>query len=164
MQGDRVMVPVRVLTKAFDAALSWDSATDTVTVTTGSGALTTGNSFYDQESLFWLSRVICAESGNQPLKGQMAVGNVIMNRVNSDLFPDTVLGVVSQKNQFTTYRNGKLAQRTPNVSSVLAAKLVLDGGVVEETRGALYFDSLVNSWASRSKTYIATIGGHKFYR
>jgi hypothetical protein len=61
-------------------------------------------------------------------------------------------------------RGGKLANRTPNESSVLAAKLVLDGGVVEETEGALYFDSLARSWASRSKTYLCTIGGHKFYR
>jgi len=46
---------------------------------------------------------------------------------------------------------------------VIAAKLVMDGAVVEETRGALYFDSLVRSWAARHKTYIATLGGHKFY-
>ena len=39
----------------------------------------------------------------------------------------------------------------------------MDGGVVEETKGALYFDSGSNSWAARNKDLIATIGGHKFY-
>ena len=47
---------------------------------------------------------------------------------------------------------------------MIAAKLVLDGGEVEETENALYFDSCSTSWAARNKTYVATIGGHKFYR
>lgn len=164
MQDDRVMVPVRVLTKAFDAELSWDGATNTVTVTGGSGAIVSGDSFYDQDDLFWLSRVIYAESRNQPLKGRMAVGNVVLNRVTSPAFPNTILEVLAQKNQFTTYRSGKLAERTPDEGSVIAAKLVLDGGVVEETEGALYFDSQANSWAARSKVCVSVIGGHKFYR
>jgi len=91
------------------------------------------------------------------------VGNVVMNRVESSRFPNTVKGVLSQKNQFSTYKNGKLANRTPNESSVIAAKLVLDGGVVEECEGALYFDSASRSWASRNRECIAVIGGHKFY-
>ena len=93
----------------------------------------------------------------------MAVGNVVLNRVASPIYPNTIEGVLAQKNQFSTYRSGSLAKRTPNESSVIAAKLVLDGGVVEETRGALYFDSSVGSWASRNRNCIAVIGGHKFY-
>jgi hypothetical protein len=46
---------------------------------------------------------------------------------------------------------------------VAAAKLVLDGAVVEKTRNALYFDSTPNSWAARNRTCIAVIGGHRFY-
>ncbi len=164
MNGDRVMIPLRILTKAFQADLKWESASNTVCVQRSSGALISGDQYYNQDDLFWLSRVIYAESGNQSLKGQMAVGNVIMNRVNSHLFPNGIHEVIAQRNQFTTYRGGKLANRTPNESSVLAAKLVMDGGVVAETEGALYFDSLANSWASRSKTYVCTLGGHKFYR
>ena len=164
MQGDRVMIPLKILTRAFDAKLSWNSSNNVITVQRGSGAITRGDQFYNQDSLFWLSRVIYAESGNQSLEGKMAVGNVVMNRVNSPLFPNTILGVLSQRNQFTTYRGGNLAYRTPNEGSVIAAKLVLDGGVVEETSGALYFDSLVNSWASRHKTFVCKLGAHKFYR
>ena len=111
-----------------------------------------------------LSRIIYAESGNQSLKGKMAVGNVIMNRVKSKKFPNSIVGVLSQKNQFSTYQGGALANRKPNQSSVIAAKLVLDGGVVAETRGALYFDSLVNSWSSRNRTYLCKLGDHNFYR
>lgn len=164
MEDGRVIVPLWVVAKAFDAQVGWDAAAGVVTVTRGSGAIQSGDSYYDQENLFWLSRVIYAESGNQSLEGQMAVGNVVMNRVNSPIFPNSVQGVLAQKNQFTTYKGGRLADRTPNASSVISAKLVLDGGVVEETEGALYFDSAVRSWASRNKECIAVIGGHKFYR
>ena len=163
-QGDNMLVPLRLLTKAFDAQLSWDAATETISVVRGSGALVNGDQYYNQEDLFWLSRVIHAESGNQSLKGKMAVGNVVMNRVESHIFPNSIVGVLSQRNQFTTWRGGKLANRTPNEGSVIAAKLVLEGAVVEESEGALFFDSLKSSWASRTKTYVCTIGGHKFYR
>ena len=163
LTGNRVTVPLSALTEAFDADLKWNGATGTVAVTRGSGGLTPGNQFYNEKDLFWLSRVIYAESGNQPLDGKIAVGNVIMNRVKSPMFPSTVESVLAQKNQFTTYRSGQLAKRTPNASSVAAAKLVLDGAVVEKTRNALYFDSTPNSWAARNRTCIAVIGGHRFY-
>jgi len=159
----RVMVPLNVLTKAFDAKLSWDGATNTIYVVRGTGALMSGDQYYKQDDLFWLSRVIFAESGNQSMKGKMAVGNVVLNRVSSPLFPNNIMEVLSQRNQFSTWLGGRLANRTPSESCVIAAKLVMDGAVVEETRGALYFDSLVRSWAARHKTYIATLGGHKFY-
>lgn len=164
MSDGRAMVPLWAVAKAFDAKVGWDSATGTVTVTTGTGAIRSGESYYNQNDLFWLSRVIYAESGNQPLEGQMAVGNVVMNRVASPIYPNSVEGVLAQKNQFTTYKSGKLADRTPNTSSIIAAKLVLDGGVVEDVAGALYFDSSSNSWAARNKEFVATIGNHKFYK
>ena len=164
MAGGRVIVPLWAVAKAFDAQVGWDGATGTVTVTRGSGAIQSGEAFYNQNDLFWLSRVIYAESGNQPLEGQMAVGIVVLNRVKSPIYPNTVEGVLAQKNQFSTYKSGQLAQRTPNESSIIAAKLVLDGGVVEEVESALYFDSSVNSWAARNKEYAATIGNHKFYK
>ncbi len=159
----QVTVPLSVVTEAFGATLSWNASTGVVAVTRGSGGIQSGEQYYNSDDLFWLSRVIYAESGNQPLEGQMAVGNVILNRVSSPIFPNSILGVLSQKNQFTTYQSGRLANRTPNASSVIAAKLVLDGGVVEETEGAMYFDSTPNSWASRNKTCVAVIGGHRFY-
>lgn len=162
-EGGQVSVPLRTVAKAFGAAVNYDSATKVTSVTRGSGAIQSGDSYYDQEDLFWLSRVIYRESGNQTMEGQMAVGNVILNRIADPIFPDTVEGVLAQKNQFSTYASGVLAKTDPSQASVIAAKLVLDGGVVEETRGALFFDSGVNSWASRNREHIATLGGHKFY-
>ena len=164
MVGGKVTVPLSVLVKAFDARLSWDAASGTDVVNRGSGAIQSGDSYYNQDDLFWLSRIIQAECGNQPLEGRMAVGNVVLNRVKNPAFPSTVKGVLSQKNQFTTWKNGALANRTPNATSVIAAKLVLDGGEVESTKGATFFDSNSNSWAARNKTCVAVIGNHKFYK
>lgn len=164
MKNGSVVVPLKSLTKAFDAALTWNQATGVTTVSRGSGAIASGEAFYNKDDLFWLSRIVFAESGNQPLEGKISVANVVLNRVKSPIFPNTVQGVLAQKNQFTTYNGGRLGNRTPNDGSVIAAKLAMDGAVVEETADALYFDSAANSWASRNKTYVATIGGHKFYR
>ena len=89
--NDRVTVPLSVLTEAFDASLTWNAATGVVAVTRGSGALTPADQYYNQDDLFWLCRIIYAESGNQPLEGMMAVGNVVLNRVNDPIYPNTCL-------------------------------------------------------------------------
>ena len=80
-EGGQVSVPLRTVAKAFGAAVNYDSATKVTSVTRGSGAIQSGDSYYDQEDLFWLSRVIYRESGNQTMEGQMAVGNVILKTV-----------------------------------------------------------------------------------
>lgn len=165
-QSDQAMVSLDALVKAFDANLGWDGEAGTFVVTRGSGAIESADTYYREEDLFWLSRVIYAESGNQVLEGKMGVGIVVLNRVNdrSGIWPDSVKGVISQRNQFSTYKNGKLANRTPNAESVVAAKLVLDGGVVEEVKDAFFFDTFrSNSWAARNKSVLGAIGGHRFY-
>ena len=163
MVNDMVTVPLSTLVEAFGATLTWDGATGVTRIARGTGGIVPGDAFYNQNDLFWLSRVIYAESGNQSLEGQMAVGNVVMNRVAHPAYPNTVEGVLAQKNQFSTYKSGALANRTPTEKCVIAAKLVLDGGEVAETDGALYFDSARSSWASRNRQYAATLGGHTFY-
>ncbi|MFI3252756.1 MAG: cell wall hydrolase [Eubacteriales bacterium] len=162
LEGD-VLVPLSTLTRAFDATLYWDPLTSIITVTTGSGGILSGDQFYNADDLFWLSRVVFAESGSEPLEGKMGVAIVVYNRIADDWYPSTVLGVLSQKNQFTTYQNGALANRTPNESSIIASKLVMDGGVVEEIANATHFDSISGSWASKNLDTILVIGGHTFY-
>ena len=110
-----------------------------------------------------LSRIIYAESGNQSLDGKIAVGNVVLNRVASPRFPNTVYEVIFQRNQFTPAMTGSI-NRTPSAESVIAAKLCLDGA---NTAGdALYFvnpNMSPYSWASRNRPYVATIGAHAFF-
>ncbi len=105
-------------------------------ITSGSGPILSGEQAYQADVVYWLSRIIYAESGNQPLDGKIAVGNVVLNRVASPRFPNSVYEVIFQRNQFTPAANGSI-NRTPSAESVVAAKLCLDGA---NTAGsALYF-------------------------
>ncbi len=155
-----VMLPLDVLCKAFDATCisHMDGSFD---LFTGSGALTYGGQYYDSNDLYWLSRIINAESGNQPLSGKIAVGNVILNRVKDSRFTNSIYGVIFQKNQFTPARTGSI-NRTPNAESVLAAKLCLDGAVALDN--VLYFNQKgLRCWAAKNRPFVATIAGHNFY-
>lgn len=61
--------------------------------------------------------MVYAESGNQSLDGKIAVANVVLNRVKSPIFPNTIEGVLAQKNQFPTYGSGSLAAHPNEAAS-----------------------------------------------
>lgn len=156
-------IPVRTLAQILTMGITYDAAKGQVHLTSPAapGYLLDGDVAYDEETLLWLSRIIYCESGNQSLEGKIAVGNVVMNRVNSDRFPNTVYDVIFQKNQFSP-ASSRSIYRDPNEESVLAAKLVMDGAVALE--GVLFFNRAgMNCYASRNRDYVATIGEHSFY-
>lgn len=160
---DQVAVPVRLLAEALNLTVGYDGETGCVSLESSDevGYLADGESYYDEESLYWLSRIIFSESGNQSLSGKIAVGNVVLNRVNDPAFPDTIYDVIFQKNQFSPAGSGSI-YRDPRESSVIAAKLVLDGA--EVMGDALFFNQVgLKCFASKNRTFIATIGGHSFY-
>lgn len=154
-----VLLPLNTIVKATDATCVWVGGK--LELTTGSGGILSADQFYNADDLYWLSRIIYAESGNQPLSGKIAVGNVVLNRVKSSRFPNSVYGVIFQRNQFSPVQNGTI-KRTPNAESVMAAKLCLDGAV--ELDNVLWFNRAgLKSWASRNRTFVATIAQHSFY-
>ena len=159
-----VALPVRLLAGVFNLEVGYDEERQTVLLNhmADKGAyILPGESCYDADTLYWLSRIIYAESGNQILEGKIAVGNVVMNRVKSPKFPNDIYGVLYQKNQFGPASSGSL-KRTPNAESVVAAKLVLEG--VEIVPGALFFNRAgMACYASRNRAYLTTIGAHAFY-
>lgn len=162
------MIPVRAAAKIFNAEVVWDAENQAV-ILTGEGLLESGITYYEDENdtLLWLARIIYHESGNQPLDGKVAVGNVVMNRVNNPMFPDTVYEVLYDNRtgvQFLKESNTKIF-REPNEESWLAAKLVMEGYVTAPN--CLYFASVrkINScWAAKHRTYFGTIGAHAFWQ
>lgn len=160
----KVALPVRVLAEVYNLDVAYDAQTQQVHLTAQEGAsayLEDADSYYDSETLYWLSHIIYAESGNQCLEGKLAVGNVVMNRVAHPDFPDTIYEVLFQKNQFSPAGSGSI-YRDPNEQSVVAAKLVLDGAEVLEN--ALFFNRAgMNTRAARNRPFVATIGAHSFY-
>ena len=162
-QNGRVLVPVRTIAQAMGGWVSWSQESGVVEVYSGESAIISGESYYNSDSLYWLSRIISAESGNQSLDGKLAVGTVIMNRVESPLFPNTIYDVIFAPNQFSPASNGSI-NREPNAESVVAAKLILEG--VRVGGSSLYFvnpSTTPNSWAERNRTYVTTIGAHTFF-
>ena len=159
-----VALPIRKLAQIFNLDVDYNAAVHAallIHVQGRSAYIQSGDSYYNADTLYWLSRIIYEESGNQSLDGMIAVGNVVMNRVNSPEFPNNIYDVLYQKNQFSPASNGVLG-RTPNSESVVAAKLVMDGAQVVPT--ALFFNRAgTNSYASRTRPYVTTIGAHAFY-
>ena len=164
--NDSVYVPVRVLAKALGASVTWDGNTNRVYVASGSGTILSADKYYDSDSVYWLSRIISAESRDEPLLGKIGVGNVILNRVASPEFPDSIYGVIFDRNwgiQFEPVRNGTI-YNTPTDDSILAAKLCLDGAsVVGDSTYFLNPAKASNFWAVQNCVYYSTIGNHQFY-
>ena len=100
------------------------------------------------------------------MAGKIAVGTVVMNRVKSSQYPNTVYGVIFDKKygtQFTPVASGSI-YNTPSADSIEAARRVLQG---ERTDSRILFfvneKIATNNWISKNRTYITTIGNHKFY-
>ncbi len=159
-------VPVRALSLVYSYDISWDGQTQTATLTKNDKRFLSGDEFYDPDDYYWLAQIINAESGNEPFEGKIAVGNVILNRVRSPQFPDTIYDVIFDNRngtQFTPTANGAI-YRTPNEESRLAAKLCLEGYCV--TADSLYFfnpRTARSNWIRNNRTYVAAIGSHVFY-
>ncbi|MCI5498153.1 MAG: cell wall hydrolase [Clostridiales bacterium] len=158
-QDGHLLLPVQSFTKALGCTAVTDQETGELIIRLVGPAATAGT--YNEEDLYWLSRAIYSESGNQPMKGRIAVGTVILNRVANEAFPNTIKEVVFAPGQFSPVANGTIYLE-PDQRSVIAAKLCLDG--VREAKDCLYFNvTTMYSWADRSRTYFCTIGGHNFY-
>lgn len=167
LENGVTLVPVRVLAEALGASVHWDATTGAVTVTGNTGQFVSGESYYDSQILYWLSRIISAESKGEPFLGKLAVGGVVLNRVDSSDFPNTVYGVIFDDRwggQFEPVRNGTVYHE-PTAESVIAAKLCMEG--VNLAKGSLYFLAPTltdNHWTMQNRTYVMTIGSHLFYR
>ncbi|HOB91621.1 MAG: spore cortex-lytic enzyme [Bacillota bacterium] len=110
-----------------------------------------------------LARLIHAEAQAEPYLGKVAVGAVVLNRVNSPSFPNTLSGVIYQPKAFESVTNGRV-NLTPSEESVRAAVDALNGW--DPTYGALYFWNpykKVSAWIW-SRPIITQIGQHVFGR
>ena len=163
----KLTVPVRSIASAFGAEVVWDGETRSICVDASHISVPeTGDTFYDAEDLYWLSHIIFAESGNQPLEGMIGVGNVVLNRVKDPGCPDTVYGVIFDRRygvQFSPAETGTVYDE-PNEMSIAAAKLCLEGCSV--VGDSLFFVNPaigVSRWFTDTRTCVAAIGDHVFY-
>lgn len=108
-----------------------------------------------------LARLVSGEARGEPYIGQVAVAAVVLNRVRSDDFPNTVSGVIFQRGAFDAVWDGQF-DMTPTDSCIRAARDALNGW--DPTGGCLYYynpDTATNEWIWTRKVQL-TIGQHAF--
>ena len=160
LEGGRTLVPVRPLAAILGLRVTWYGEKQVAD-------LTDYWTVYSEDDLYWLAHIISAESQGEPWEGQIAVGNVVLNRVRCPDFPDTIYGVIFDDRwggQFEPVRNGTVYW-DPTEESIRAALACLEG---ERTVGdALYFLNPAltdNHWTMENREYVTTIGAHWFYK
>lgn len=165
--NNTMYVPIRSVALAFGAKIEWDGQTRSANLVTSGKVILPGSSFYNQDDLYWLSRIINAESKYEPLLGKIAVANVVLNRVDSAYFPNNVYDVVFDSRygmvQFHPAETPAIHE-TPIEEAVAAAKITLEGYRLSDE--ILYFCNVklsTNTWIIDNCKFQMQIGNHSFY-
>lgn len=164
----RLYAPIRMISSVLDKNVSWNKDDKVANIYDQKNINSDSNdsASYTQDELFWLARIIHAEAQGESMDGKIGVGNVILNRIASNKFPNTIYDVIFDRNygvQFTPVSNGAI-YCTPSEESYEAARRVLEGENI--VGDSLYFfnPSIAQSfWIAQNCTYVTTIGEHQFY-
>ena len=162
-----VYVPITPMAKAFGVTVDPVSYGEINLWGSGRNYCAPASAVYSSDEVYWLSRIINAEAGGEPMKGKIAVGNVVMNRVAHPSYPNTIYGVIFDRKygvQFTPAANGTI-YKTPNADSVRAAKMCLEGYSL--SREMLFFlnPRIASSlWIVNARTPVMSVGNHDFYK
>lgn len=116
---------------------------------------------YTDADTYLLARCIYGEARGESYTGQVAVGAVVLNRVRSDQFPNTISGVIYQRHAFTAVSDGQI-NLTPDQTAINAAKDAMNGW--DPTYGCLYYynpATATSQWIFTRET-VVTIGRHVF--
>lgn len=125
-----------------------------LTLSSSGGSASTGD-------VWLLARVIYGEARGEPYKGQVAIGAVVLNRVKSPSFPNTVAGVVYQRGAFDAVSDGQI-NLAPNETAVRAARDAINGW--DPTGGCLFYynPATATSRWMLSRPVLLRIGNHAF--
>lgn len=116
---------------------------------------------FSRDELLLLARLITAEAGGESYEGMVAVGAVVLNRIRSPLFPNTMYGVIYEQDQFEPVLNGRI-NNPPTELAIRAATDAINGW--DPSNGALYFFNPNKAYSSFlwGRPQTAWIGGHRF--
>ena len=168
--GDRAFFPLDVVGQMFSLSLE-EGETEEPRFSTDSLQILQGGEHYYElhypgDDLYWLSHLIEAEAGNQPLDCRIGVGNVVLHRRASEHYPDTVFDVVfdyQNAPQFSVV--GSPAMSLPiSPRTWAAACLSIEG--CETAPGCLFFQNplgITPNWMSTTRTYVMTLGDMDYY-
>ena len=149
-----------VVGRATYKALGMNDSYNALGGNSGSSS-STGSSSYTSSDLYLLAKCIYAEGRGESYTGQVAIGAVIMNRVRSSKFPNTIAGVVYQQGAFTAVSDGQI-NLEPNETAYNAARDAMNGW--DPTYGCLYYYNpavATSAWIFNRQT-VTVIGKHVF--
>ena len=130
-------------------------------IISSSSGTSSGSTSTNSNDVNLLSRLIYGESRGEPYSGQVAVGAVVLNRVKSSSFPNTIAGVIYQRGAFNVVDDGQI-NLSPNSTAKKAAQDALNGW--DPSYGAIYYfnpNTATNKWIW-SRPMTVTIGKHRF--
>lgn len=150
-----------VVGKSTYKALGMNSSYQALVNGSGTSSQSQGTNGFSSSEVYLLAKTIYAEGRGEPYTGQVAIGAVVLNRVRSSQFPNTISGVVYQRHAFTAVSDGQI-NLTPNETAMKAAKDAINGW--DPTGGALYYYNpavATSAWIFDRQT-VTVIGKHVF--
>ncbi|MDQ0193995.1 cell wall hydrolase [Paenibacillus wynnii] len=119
-----------------------------------------------EEEMHLLQKIVMAEAEGEPYQGKVAVANVVLNRLRSANFPDTIKEVIYQRSQFSPVANGRLKRVKPDQDSINAVNAALSGvkKVSDDTYFFLSLKLAQDLTVHHTRKYAKTIGNHTFYK
>lgn len=152
---------------ADDAAITQESESESATYATLAAAVAAQDAIAADAELNCLAVGIYYESKGEPLEGQLAVAEVILNRAKSGRFPASVCGVLTQRGQFSFVRNGRLPQPPASArawkTALAVAQVARDDAWDSRVSNALFFHARYVSPGWR-RARVGSVGNHIFYR
>lgn len=122
-----------------------------------------GSMDWDMDDAYLLAKIAMAEAEGEDTEGKALVILVVLNRVWSDEFPDSISEVIYQERQFSPVANGRFDKVEPDEDCYRALELVQVEGW-DESHGALYFESVsASDWHRKNLSFLFKHGNHYFY-
>ncbi|RXT08123.1 stalk domain-containing protein [Ammoniphilus sp. CFH 90114] len=149
---NRTYVPLRFIGEELQQDVEWEPSQSIVFISDD-----------QQESdIYWLAKLVEAESSSEPYQGKVAVAAVVLNRTQSAYFPKTIKSVIFESSQFTPVKTKRIFGLKPEEDTIRAVREALSG--VDPTYGALYFfnPNKTNNRFLHSRSITMTIGNHRF--
>ena len=168
LKNGEMYVPIKPLVKALNSYIHYDAKKQAYVVSSGdTRLLKNAAQVYNADDIYWLAKIISAEAEGEPMRGKIAVGNVILNRVRSNQYPNTIYGVIFDKKygvQFAPTANGRI-YKDADAESIIAAKICYEGYSLSSE--ILYFlnpSASSSNWIVQNRPFAFSIKNHHFFK
>ena len=159
--GSQTVSAVKCFQKKNGLTVDGIAGTQTLKAMGITSSSSSSSSSNNSSNVNLLARVVYGEARGEPYTGQVAVAAVVLNRVKSSKFPNTISGVVYQSGAFDAVADGQI-NMTPDTTAKKAAQDALNGW--DPSYGAIYYfnpSTATNKWIW-SRPMTVTIGKHRF--